>query len=356
MNYTVCVFGTKKPSTPRDTVCLEGLRLSGNSIIECIDDSPSFFKYLKLIKKYWTLRNSCDVIYVPYSNLLAVPLARIISRKKIIFNALAPLYESIVLDRKRHSKYSPAALWYWLLDYISFRAAHIVFIETNAQIDFVAKTFFINKKKLKRVWTSADEHFWKPDHAQGKAKEFTVVFRGYFLPFIGVEIIVEAARLLKDEAINFHIIGRGYLKEKIKKLVSEVNSSRIKLDIGFLEETYLLKSMQEAHISLGQFSSEARGQRTISHKTFETLALGLPFITCESQSGRELLEEGKNCLYTTCDDPRDLAEKIKVLKNNTELQESMGRNNRELFEEKLTAHVLGQEIHGIIQELVGNGK
>lgn len=349
---TICCLGVGKPSNPRDTVCLRGLELQGHRIIECVDASAGLKKYWNLVKKHWSIRKNYDIVFVTYSSRFVVPLARLISSKKIVFNALSPFYDSEVLNRKRYLKYSPQGIWSWLSDYISFHSAHLLLIETNARIESISKRYFVSPKKCARVWTSADEMFFFPDANVPKSNCFTVVWRGYFLPSVAMEIIVEAAGLLKDADVFFHIIGRGYLKAKILQMVRKLNSPNVKLDIGFLDGEYLRTSMREAHVSLGQFSCTEEIQQTITHKTFESIALGIPVITAESKGTKELLDEGVHVLYTRCGNARDLAEKILTLKNNPTLREQMGKNCRTLFEEKLTNKTVGEDLSHVLNNLL----
>ena len=85
----ICYFSFTKNIHARDAVYLRGLKENGVEIIECRDSSPGWIKYWRLYKKHRVLRNSYDVLMVGYTGHVLVPLARLISNKKIIFNALA---------------------------------------------------------------------------------------------------------------------------------------------------------------------------------------------------------------------------------------------------------------------------
>src|SRR4051812_30539250 len=105
--YTVCYFGINAPTvSPRDSVYLEGLKELGVQIIECVDTTPGFRKYVALAKKYWAIRHDYDVLFVGYMSPGAVILAWFLGAKPIVFNQLAPLYEGVVLERGECSPYS----------------------------------------------------------------------------------------------------------------------------------------------------------------------------------------------------------------------------------------------------------
>ena len=184
-------------------------------------------------------------------------------------------------------------------------------------------------------------------------KYFTVIFRGTFMPFAGIDVILDAAELLKDTDIQFHIVGRGALKEYVRTRIEHMRSRNIRSDLGFYTQEFITNAMRSAHVSLGQFSTEPRAQRTITSKTFESLCLGLPFITCDAQSTQELLDDGENCLYVPCGNPRALADAILSLKNNPELVIRMSENNRRLFERECTPSAIAARLVPVLENLIG---
>src|SRR3989344_5855748 len=97
---TVLYFGTYDPEYSRNRVLIDGLRKNGADVIECRDDSTGFKKFLKLFLKFRRIKNNFDVVVIGFFSPLIVPLAKLITRKPIIFDPLVMLYDSNVLDRK----------------------------------------------------------------------------------------------------------------------------------------------------------------------------------------------------------------------------------------------------------------
>ena len=111
--------------------------------------------------------------------------------------------------------------------------------------------------------------------------------------------------------------------------------------------------MRAAHISLGQFSADARVQRTITSKSFESMCMGLPFVSGESRSMRELFTENDHCVYVQCDDARALAQKILTLRNNPTQLERMKIQSRHLYERELTPDAIADSVDSAIRDLIG---
>lgn len=306
----ICYFGIYPPTIARNAVLMSGLREHGVEIIECIDQSSGLRKFIRLFQKHWRVRSAYDVVVVGYLSNLVVPLARIISGKPIVYNACNAMYEATVLDRGL-PQWSLKALYYWCIDYLSFVCAHHILVESDAQKSFLARTFHIAEHKFIRIWTGADQAVFHPDERIQKRSQFTVVFRGAFLPATGVEYILQAARLLEHTPIHFLILGRGHSLEAIQR--EAATCKNVKLITRFLPDAELRELLLSSHVVLGQFSNHPRLDRTIQNKTFEALALGMPYITRDSISNRELLRDGQNCLFVQPADPADLAARIQLL-------------------------------------------
>ncbi len=351
----ICYFGIYKPtSAPRDKVYIEGLMKQGVEFIECVDSAPSFWKFINLFKKHWQIRNDYDVMWVGYLSAIVAPLAKIISRKKVVFNALNSMYESIILDQERYSQFSPKAVLIWCADFIAFQMSDIILVESEQQKEFISKMFMVRKSKLSVIFTGADESIFHPDSRVKKLEKFTVVFRGWLVNATGAEYVLEAARILKEkgEDVDFIIIGRGQRQNDIKKTIEDGGLSNVKLIMEFLSPDKLRETMLSCHAMLGQFSPHMRMDRTIQYKTFEAMALGMPYITRDSLSNRELLTDRLNCLFVKPGDPADIADKILELRDNEKLRTELSAGARALYESKLTPSILGAKVLDILNSLL----
>lgn len=347
---TVCYVGIYNPTAPRDKIYLEGLKKRGVVFIECVDGSKGLLKFFNLGRKLFVLRGQYDILWVGYLSTMVVPLAWLISRKKIVFNALDSWYDRSILDRGMYSKFSPKAWAIWLCDFLAFRLSSEILVESEQQKLFITGKFFVAPAKLRVVFTGVDEAVFHPDPTVSKAEKFTVVFRGMFLPATGVEYVIEAARLLKGEDVRFRVIGWGQpLQNKLKKAISDYELSNVNLTSVFLSPDELRKTMLSAHCMLGQFADHERLGRTIQNKNFEATALGMPFITRDSASNRELLTDGETCLFVPPADPSALADKILTLRDDARLRSKLAENSLRLYGEKLSEEALTPQIFSLLK-------
>lgn len=345
-----CYFGIYEPTKmARNHVFADGLKQNGLEYVECVDASRSFFKFINLIKKHRMVKNDYDFMVVGYLSNVVAPLARLISRKKVIYNALCSMYEGEILDRERYNKFSFGAFYIWLKDFLAFHSANLILVESESQKKFLSKTFLIRKDKMKVLLTGASDNIFYPSENIKKNDNFSVVFRGWFLPATGAEYVIEAARILKDKNIKFLIIGRGMLREKIESMIKEYDLDNVELITEFLPDDVLREKMLSCNAILGQFADHSRMHRTIQNKTFEALALKMPYITMDSVSNKELLINKKNCVFVKPADAEDLAEKILELKDNVKLQKEIVENGYRLYNERLSPKAVGKEFLNILK-------
>lgn len=348
----ILYFGIYAPTAPRDKIYLEGLKLYEVEVIRCTDSSPGVSKYFHLARQLRKSESNADIIWVGYLSGMLVPLARIFApNKRIIFNALNSMYETYILDREKYSKFNVASWLIWFVDFLSFHMADTSLVESIEQKKFISRFFLVNPKKLEVVYTGVDESVFFLDPSIEKRDKFTVVFRGLFLPATGVEYVLEAAKILKDEGINFVIIGWGERSNYVRQFIEENGLNNVEWIHWFLQPKELREKMLSAHVMLGQFSSHERMNRTIQNKTFEAMALGMPYITRDSRSNREILTDGTDCLFVKPNDSRGLADKIIELKLNAILRKTLSSGVRRLFETKLTKNILSGLVYNILLKL-----
>lgn len=347
----ICYLGIyEHTSAPRDKVYLDGLKQLGVDIVSCVDSSPSFWKFINIFKKHQNIRDHYDIMWIGYLSAITVPLAKLISEKKIVFNALNSMYESIILDQKRHSPYSIKAIAIWLADFLAFQLSDIILVESEQQKDFISKMFRVRKSKLAVIFTGVNGSQFYPDPNVKKLNKFTAVFRGWFVNATGAEHVLDAAKILKDrgEDVEFVMIGRGQRQNEIQATILDKGLSNVRLIMEYLPSDELREIMLSAHIMLGQFSPHPRMDRTIQYKTFEAAALGMPYITRDSLSNRELLTDRHNCLFVEAGNAEDIADKILELRDNQDLRVKIAEKIRELYESSLTPTILGQQVIEII--------
>ena len=115
-----------------------------------------------------------------------------------------------------------------------------------------------------------------------------VLFYGQLIPLHGIATIVEAARLLRDEPIDWLLVGRGQDSALLAGLLAREPLPRVRW-IEWIEYGDLLAHIADADLALGIFGTSDKAASVIPNKVFQVLAAGRPLVTRDSPAVRELL-------------------------------------------------------------------
>ncbi|MBU2472893.1 MAG: glycosyltransferase [Patescibacteria group bacterium] len=346
----ICYFGIYNKDYARNKILISGLKKNGVEVIECNSKKHSLSKYFDLIKQYWKLRKKIDIIVVGFPGQTIVPLAKLICRKKIVFDAFLSLYDSMVLDRKLVPKKSLKAKYYWFFDWLSCKLADEILLDTNEHINYFIKTFNIKSSKFNRIFIGADDATFYPRIVEKDRDKFIVHFHGTYIPLQGVKYIIEAANILKDENIFFRLIGNGQEYKNIKEKIEYFNlQDRIELvDLIPVEE--VSEYIAQSDICLGIFGDTIKAKRVIPNKLYECIAMRKPVITANTLAMMEAFRDNQELAFCQIANAQSLANKILELKNNQELREKLARQGYDLYKKKFCPSVLGLELLNILKK------
>lgn len=337
----ICYFGMYAANYSRNHILIKGLRQNDVTVIEC-NVRRHFvwgFRYYHLVKKFLQVGKEADIIFVGFPGQTDVPLAWLLGKifhKKVVFDAFISLYNSMVYDRKYFGKNSIRAKIWWFIDWQSCILADKIILDTNEHIEYFVKTFKIIKEKFSRVFVGTDTEIFYPRKVKSHT-DFQIGFHGSYLPLQGVDIIIESARILKNNKdIKFNLLGDGLDRKKIELLINKYHLNNIRLlDPVPYESLSNFISSNDIYLG-GHYGVNEKSGLVIANKVFESLASGVATIIGESPATRELFTDGKNCIFVRQEDPKDLAEAILKLKKNISLREKIANGGYNLIINRLT--------------------
>lgn len=354
---TVCYFGNYNRNYPRNKILIKGLERNGVRVIECHDDSPLPMRFFRLWRKHRAIRNEYDVMIVGFPGQGMAIFAKLLTRKPVVLDAFYSMYNTIVEDRKLKSRYSLVALYNYFLDWLSVRTADKVLLDTNEHIAYFVKKFGANKEKLFRIWIGADDDIFYPRPKKESGK-FIVGFHGTYIPLQGVQYIIQAAKILQDYNSNdtnsnsndtnrreseFLLVGNGHLLKATKKQASDLDLRNVRFIEERIPQERLAEFITDADLCLGIFGDTNKTQLVIPNKVYECAAMKKPIITADTPAIRELFSEKELFLVPTAD-AQAIAEAIKKLKSDSNLQDNLARNGFKKFQENATSKKVGHDL------------
>lgn len=357
----ICYFGDFNPDYIRNDVIIQGLRENGVEVLLCQAEIKDSLKHLKLLREYLPISRKVDVIVVGASDTSrwVVLLAKLISRKFLVWDAHYSIYDAFVFDKKLVRPGTLKSFYYWFLDWMGCKLADRILLDTNCHIDYFSKEFKTAKEKFIRVIVGANEEFLRGNLAKttlfpGPTNScFLVGFHGKFIPLQGVQYIVGAAKILeKYPDIKFNILGRGQMHDAMLALAKKLQVRNINF-IDRVPYDKIPDFIWKLDVSLGIFGDSDKAARVIPNKLYESIALGKPVITADTPGIRELFEDRKNILLCKRSNSENLAAKILELKNDKGLRDRVGMGGYELFKRLCTPAVVGKKLLEDIQAVYG---
>lgn len=346
---TILYFGSYNPDYSRNRVLISGLRKNGVKVIECNVRKGGFRSFPPLFLKYLKLKVPYDLMVVGFPGQEVMFLAKILTRKPIVFDAFTSHYGGYIIDRQYFSKKSWRAKYYRFLDRWSCKLADQVLLDTETHINFFIREFKLPRNKFIKVWVGTDTDIFYPREAKKDVSGFFVHFHGYFIPLQGVDIIVKAAKLLENDGINFRLIGDGQTFKEVQKLAKTLAVKNVEFLPPVSYET-LPDYIIQADVCLGIFGDSPKTESVIPNKIYESLAMRKPVITANTSAIQELFTDGLNIFLCRKASPESLAEKILFVRNQPDITQRAAQEGYRLFEEKLKEKILGAELIKDINE------
>ena len=316
---------------------------------------------------------SADAIYVPAFCQKDVPLARFLATliaRPVVFDPLAPRYETKILDRRRRPADSLTARWNWWIDALAFRLSDIVLADTAAHAAYYASAYGVPTCKLVVVPVGYDDALFDPDRmsvapapaaARASASDlgrpvvagapFTVLFFGSFLPLHGVDAVVEAARavLRRDPAISFRFVGSGDTWARARALASDLGATNCSFE-PWVPQAALPALVASADVALGIFGRTDKARRVVPHKLFQSLGMRKPVITARTPAVEEFFAHGENIWL--CDEPyaETLADAVVRLKADAALRERLAADGYRTVKERFTPAAIAARLRGQVSD------
>jgi glycosyltransferase involved in cell wall biosynthesis len=196
-----------------------------------------------------------------------------------------------------------------------------------------------------------------PPAVAGLDKGFSVMFAGNIGAAQGVDVIVEAASLLKEYAdIHLVVLGNGSCRESMLKEAQQRGLSNLHLPGRFPVET-MPCFMQKASALLVTLADRPIFAVTVPNKVQAYLASGRPIIACLNGEGARLVTDAEAGLAAPAEDASALAAAILHLYRLPPAErERMGENGRRYYQEHFDHDHLVNELIGHLQAAAKDGK
>ncbi len=309
----VCMIGAHDETCPRYNIMKTGLEQAGVEVTPIIlPRGQSAMSLLPHIIRQWGVIGQHDlVIIAPFTQLLApfIWLLSTLRRKPVLLDYMVGLTDGSTAGRGMVSPLKAAM--FWLVDQFNARWISTV-TDTVAHRHVFQRLLRGKLPRMQVVPVGAYDPWFNPRPLPAD-DQVLVLFYGTYIPFHGVDTILDAIHLLKDEPrLQFELIGRG---QTYQAAMQKVEALQLE-NITFVDMVYppdLPAYVERATICLGVFGADEKTDYVVPNKVFQCLAMGRPVITAASTALNEYFVPGEHLLTVAPGDAQQLAQAIKRL-------------------------------------------
>ncbi len=365
----ICFFGTYVTSEgyPVNQVLVSGLGAAGGDVVECRETLWQGFLheafagggiagflalalraiavYARLVWRYlWV--GSHQVVVVGYPGYCDIILARLLNlfrRRLLVLVSFISLYDTIVLDRGQAKEKSWKAKLLYQIDRWAFCCADMVLVDTWEVGEYFSRVFSLPPEKFHRSMVGNVFDGFEPA-SPPRQPPVRVLFFGTYVPLHGIEHIVAAADLLREEDFEFILVGRGQLYASVREEAERLQLKRMHFIDDWMHTEALADRMREADICLGIFGTTSKASRVIPYKVFGSLALRRPVVTRDSPAVREMLVDGESAILCEAGSGAALAAALRRLRDEKGLAERIAAAGYDRYLECGSAEAIGRDL------------
>ncbi len=276
-------------------------------------------------------------------------------KAKFVFNVSDLWPESAVKLGVLHNKAMiKASTW---LEEFCYRKAAAVTGQTKGIVDNIVSRGF-DKNKVHIITNGVDTEFFKKENKSEEFREsigiedkFAVVYAGIHGIAQGLEVLVDAAEIIKEEKeIQIVFIGEGPEKPMLMNRVKEKKLE----NVTFLPMQHkkdmpkIIASMDATVVPLKKLDIF---KGALPSKMFENLASEIPIVLAVEGEAENLINSAKAGIVVEPENSKEIAEAILRLYKDKELREKLGENGREYAIRNFSREAIARKLENILLEL-----
>lgn len=187
-----------------------------------------------------------------------------------------------------------------------------------------------------------------------------IITTSRLVPKNGVDILIEAVAELKKEGlsgeIQCQILGSGPDEEKLKDLARILSVSNEVVFLGHVDPEVVYSYLANADIFVRPSRSEGLGSSFL-----EAMGVGIPVIGTRVGGIPDFLKDPEDVgidkatgLFTKVNDPKNLADKIRMLINDDNLSETIALNGKELVVREYSWNNVAHKMNQVFNNFFDN--
>lgn len=167
----------------------------------------------------------------------------------------------------------------------------------------------------------------------------------------GLDFILDVAKEYPNEEIEYHLIGDGNQKDRLKKRIEDENILYLYIKDSMPKDK-VIKEVILSDIGIMSVENHEILEDNSANKFFDYLAAGLPVLINYKGWQKKVLEENKAGKSFDFNDKKGFYQFVLKLKENKQLRDEYGESAKELAINKYDSHLLASEFESILKSVI----
>jgi glycosyltransferase involved in cell wall biosynthesis len=314
-----------------------------------INNISSFCKFLISDIVFILPMGKIDIFRLKIASLLG---------KKIVSEFYISRYDTYVKDKKRVEENSKKALSLKKFDQniVDF-STDLVFLNNSEKNYYLSVIDRLNTKTKIYTIPLATQSKQKAllNYVNNKTDKMILCWWGSYIPLHGLDKIIEAAKYLKDNNLNFLFCLFGTSDGRAVKYQEQIDNLSlndvVKIDNtkSFSDKSLDKFLVENCDVAFGNFGDSQKAKVVMVNKAVEALSLNIPVISQKTQALEEYFADNKNIFF--CESSaKSLADTILKISKDKELLKSIADNGFKLYQERFSNEAYIKDISKVLEK------
>jgi len=248
------------------------------------------------------------------------------------------------------------------LERVMYRSArHIVTVGHGYRDNILSKVDVADRISV--IYNGVDLHRFQPDephpgllHAWNLDDKFVCSYVGTIGMAHGLEVVLDAARLLRDQGrrdVAFWLVGDGAQRRQLQERCDREGLSDCVVFSGRQPKDEIPAILASSDACLVHLKGCELFGTVIPSKIFETMALGRPIIMGVNGEARQIVMEANAGIGMVPDSSESLVEAVTTLADNRDLAIRLGQLAREFVTEYFNRDKLAHQYLDLLHVVAG---
>lgn len=238
---------------------------------------------------------------------------------------------------------------FYALEFISAPLKDTIIVNSSHDFKQAQKLFIKPRGELKLIYNGLnlkDSDFLSREEARKalniESDIFTIGCIANFYETKGLDVLISALNIIKDNDFKCIIIGDGMLREKLERHINALNLETKIILAGKKENAY--KYIQAFDVYIQPSRKEG-----FAWAILEAMSAGLPVIATSVGSAPEIIENAVNGILVESGNSSAIADNIKKLIFDKEFGNKLGSNAHDTATSKFSLPAMLQKIHTLLK-------